>query len=154
MHLARAYERRAATTASPPALPVGAACASTCPDRGRHTIAAASATRRDGTATTATSVSPSNSCGDGGTSAHLCFNCDEPYVRGHQCQRLFYLEVTDYLEDEAHEAVPEDTAGDGTGELALTLNAIAGSRTAGVRRADDPTISLNAIVGICTADTM
>lgn len=26
----------------------------------------------------------------------LCFNCDEPYVRGHVCQRLFYLEVDDF----------------------------------------------------------
>jgi hypothetical protein len=24
----------------------------------------------------------------------LCYNCDEPFVRGHHCQRLFYLEVT------------------------------------------------------------
>jgi hypothetical protein len=28
----------------------------------------------------------------------LCFNCDEPYVRGHVCQRLFYLN-DDYVED-------------------------------------------------------
>jgi hypothetical protein len=24
----------------------------------------------------------------------LCYNCDEPFVRDHHCQRLFYLEVT------------------------------------------------------------
>ena len=31
----------------------------------------------------------------------LCFNCDEPYVPGHVCQRLFYLESGDYIvEDE------------------------------------------------------
>ena len=29
----------------------------------------------------------------------LCYNCDEPYVRGHQCQRLFFLEVSDYTSD-------------------------------------------------------
>jgi hypothetical protein len=29
----------------------------------------------------------------------LCFNCDEPYVRGHVCQRLFYLFNNDYVED-------------------------------------------------------
>jgi hypothetical protein len=29
----------------------------------------------------------------------LCYNCDEPYVRGHKCQRLFYLEMADYLDD-------------------------------------------------------
>jgi len=26
----------------------------------------------------------------------LCFNCDEPYVRGHHCQRLFFLEADDF----------------------------------------------------------
>jgi hypothetical protein len=29
----------------------------------------------------------------------LWFNCDEPYVRGHVCQRLFYLLNDDYVED-------------------------------------------------------
>jgi hypothetical protein len=29
----------------------------------------------------------------------LCYNCDEPYVCGHKCQRLFYLEMADYLDD-------------------------------------------------------
>jgi hypothetical protein len=24
----------------------------------------------------------------------LCYNCDELFVRGHHCQRLFYLEVS------------------------------------------------------------
>jgi hypothetical protein len=36
----------------------------------------------------------------------LCYNCDEPYVRGHVCQRLFYLESADFLEDE----VPAEVA--------------------------------------------
>jgi hypothetical protein len=26
----------------------------------------------------------------------LCYNCDEQYVRGHKCPKLFYLEVSDY----------------------------------------------------------
>lgn len=30
----------------------------------------------------------------------LCYNCDEQYTRGHHCPRLFYLEVTDYIDDE------------------------------------------------------
>ena len=30
----------------------------------------------------------------------LCYNCDEQYVRGHQCQHLFYLEVPDYVVEE------------------------------------------------------
>lgn len=25
----------------------------------------------------------------------LCFNCDEQFVRGHHCQRLFYIDVSD-----------------------------------------------------------
>jgi hypothetical protein len=25
----------------------------------------------------------------------LCFNCDEKYVRGHHCKRLFYIESAD-----------------------------------------------------------
>jgi hypothetical protein len=28
----------------------------------------------------------------------LCFNCDEPYVWGHVCQRLFYLLNNDYVD--------------------------------------------------------
>ena len=38
----------------------------------------------------------------------LCFNCDEQYVRGHKCQRLFYLEVTDDDDDDTD--LPEETA--------------------------------------------
>jgi hypothetical protein len=30
----------------------------------------------------------------------LCYNCDKPYVRGHKCPRLFYLEVKDKEDDE------------------------------------------------------
>jgi hypothetical protein len=29
----------------------------------------------------------------------LCYNCDEPFVRGHQCKWLFYLESGDYADD-------------------------------------------------------
>jgi hypothetical protein len=36
----------------------------------------------------------------------LCFNCDEPYVRGHVCQRLFYLLNDDYMDD----VVPAEVA--------------------------------------------
>jgi hypothetical protein len=34
----------------------------------------------------------------------LCYNCDEPYVRGHKCPRLFYLDVTDF--DDNDDSVP------------------------------------------------
>lgn len=30
----------------------------------------------------------------------LCYNCDEPYIRGHKCDHLFYLEVSDFDVDE------------------------------------------------------
>jgi hypothetical protein len=30
----------------------------------------------------------------------LCYNCDEPYVCGHVCPWLFYLESADFLDDE------------------------------------------------------
>jgi hypothetical protein len=30
----------------------------------------------------------------------LCFNCDEKFSRGHRCQRLFYLEAIDDVEEE------------------------------------------------------
>ena len=61
----------------------------------------------------------------------LCYNCDEPYVRGHKCPRLFYLEVTDF--DDNDDSVqpkyepPED---------------------------QPPLISLHAIAGISTNETM
>ena len=29
----------------------------------------------------------------------LCFNCDEPYARGHICKRHFYLETVDEPRD-------------------------------------------------------
>jgi len=38
----------------------------------------------------------------------LCYNCDEPYVRGHQCQRLFFLEVSDYTSDGEDDAAAGD----------------------------------------------
>ena len=31
----------------------------------------------------------------------LCYNCDEQYVRGHICPRVFYLESSDYIDDDA-----------------------------------------------------
>ncbi|XP_044451014.1 uncharacterized protein [Triticum aestivum] len=31
----------------------------------------------------------------------LCFDCDEPYTPGHACPRLFYLEVADYIPEDA-----------------------------------------------------
>ena len=39
----------------------------------------------------------------------LCYNCDEQYVCGHVCPRVFYLESSDYIDDDVFTAT-EDTA--------------------------------------------
>ncbi|WVZ83443.1 hypothetical protein U9M48_030589 [Paspalum notatum var. saurae] len=31
----------------------------------------------------------------------LCYNCDEPYVRGHIFKCLFYLELADFVNDDS-----------------------------------------------------
>ncbi|KAJ4758083.1 polyprotein [Rhynchospora pubera] len=59
----------------------------------------------------------------------LCFNCDESYVRGHRCKRLFFLDVIDDDEDN-----PKDISDDVFDT--------------------SPEISLHAITGIPTASTM
>ncbi|KAJ3702949.1 hypothetical protein LUZ61_006654 [Rhynchospora tenuis] len=59
----------------------------------------------------------------------LCFNCDESYVRGHRCKHLFFLDVLDDDEEQPPD-IPMDTT-----EL-------------------NPEISLHAITGIPTANTM
>jgi len=59
----------------------------------------------------------------------LCFNCNEKYAHGHNrvCQRLFFLDLSE--EDEAEDVAP-------------------------LVNLDDPTISLLAIAGVRTGDTM
>ena len=65
----------------------------------------------------------------------LCYNCDEQHVHGHKCQRLFYLEVTDFDDiepplpekEQPHDQVPDELS---------------------------PLISLHEIAGIRTEDTM
>jgi len=129
MHLARAFEHRAAATATaspqragrlpqrlplpPPAAPAPALPAPPPKPFRRLTPAEMVERRRQG----------------------LCYNCDEPYVRGHQCQRLFYLEVADYTSD------GED-------------DAAAGGAGAQPTEEPDPVVSLHAIAGIRTEDTM
>ena len=60
----------------------------------------------------------------------LCYNCDEPYVHGHKCQRLFYLEVPDF---DAQDQTSQDD------QPAADMQSL---------------ISLHALTGIQTADTM
>jgi hypothetical protein len=75
----------------------------------------------------------------------LCYNCDEPYVRGHVCQCIFYLESVDYVDDEAtledaagtfnhgenrpHESTGADAEQDTDPPPMASLHAIAGVRT-------------------------
>ena len=78
----------------------------------------------------------------------LCYNCDEPYVRGHVCQRLFYLEAADFLDDDipaevaAVAAFPEEAA------------VPAPAPPAGQEPAAQPQVSLYAIAGIRTENAM
>ena len=61
----------------------------------------------------------------------LCYNCDEPYVRGHKCPKLFYLEVTDFDDvDDSEQPIAEEPED------------------------HPPLISLHAIAGLTTNDTM
>jgi hypothetical protein len=66
----------------------------------------------------------------------LCYNCDEPFVRGHQCKRLFYLESGNYTDDDDtpldHEATAEDTGAllyASANALVVSLHAVAGLQT-------------------------
>ena len=67
----------------------------------------------------------------------LCYNCDEPYVPGHVCQRLFYLECGDYIVDEGAPAATDDaglqaaSVQDPEAAIAfvVSLQALAGIRT-------------------------
>ena len=61
----------------------------------------------------------------------LCYNCDEQYTRGHKCPRLFYLEVTDAEEDDTEESTEQQQ-----------------------HEEQPPLISLHAIAGMTTNDTM
>jgi hypothetical protein len=54
----------------------------------------------------------------------LCFNCDEPYSRGHKCQKLFYLEVLDDV-DEPQAVEPQQDFE----EPLISLHAITGVRS-------------------------
>jgi hypothetical protein len=65
----------------------------------------------------------------------LCYNCDEPFVRGHQCKRVFYLEARDFTDD--NDTPTEHETADSTTVEEVTTDAMA-----------------NALVGIRTAKSM
>jgi hypothetical protein len=71
----------------------------------------------------------------------LCYNCDEPFVRGHQCKRLFYLESSDYIDDEGCPADAGATAGE---EEAAPVDAFTNALV----------VSLHVVAGIPTENTM
>jgi hypothetical protein len=70
----------------------------------------------------------------------LCYNCDEPFIRGHQCKRLFYLESGDYTDDEGGPV--EGVAAEE--EVAAPVDALANALV----------VSLHAVAGIPTENTM
>ena len=69
----------------------------------------------------------------------LYYNCDEQYVRGHVCPRLFYLEADDFVDDDGAPTgdvvaavLPEEQAVDGAAHahaLVVSMHALAGIRT-------------------------
>jgi hypothetical protein len=69
----------------------------------------------------------------------LCYNCDEPYVRGDKCARLFFLEASDYIAEELGDC---DAAPDGPVTEMPSFDPEA------------PMISLSTITGIRTEETM
>jgi hypothetical protein len=62
----------------------------------------------------------------------LCYNYDEPYVRGHKCPHLFYLEVSNYAVEEPDDDEEPDASGEPTTfdhETSMISHAIAGIHT-------------------------
>lgn len=69
----------------------------------------------------------------------LCFNCDEQFIRGHRCQRLFYIDVSDDDDDDG----PDDTPAEPNQAPTVSLHALTGIRSI---RANE-TMQLNVMVG-------
>jgi hypothetical protein len=44
----------------------------------------------------------------------LCYSCDEPFVCGHQCKRLFYLESGDFANNDDTPRPRGDRGGHGS----------------------------------------
>ena len=51
------------------------------------------------------------------------------YVQGHKCPRLFYLEVADYIVEQPESDEDEQTSDAGQDKPIISLSAIAGIRT-------------------------
>ena len=78
-------------------------------------------------------------------------NCDEPFVRGHVCQRLFYLESGDYLDDD----IPADVAVAALGDEPPTdPTPTAAACALTPETGASPTVSLYALAGVRTENAM
>jgi hypothetical protein len=78
----------------------------------------------------------------------LCYNCDEQFIRGHQCKRLFNLLITDDLEDGAADAEEEAA-------LNVALMAEQPAQGGQVTPTEETSrVSLYAIAGIRTRETI
>jgi len=64
----------------------------------------------------------------------LCYNCDEQYVRGHKCPRLFYLEVADFDE----EAPADDNPSADEQPPLISLHAVTGVRAENTMKLASP----------------
>jgi hypothetical protein len=61
-------------------------------------------------------------------SRSLCFNCEEKFVPGHHCQKLFLIEGLYEENDEGSDSFDEPE-GDASDEPRISLHAITGSPT-------------------------
>jgi hypothetical protein len=64
----------------------------------------------------------------------LCFNCDEKFVPGHRCKKLFLIEGVYTEEDEWGDEVVAERNGADDDEPVISLHAITGSPTPGTMR--------------------
>ena len=161
MYYARAYERRAATflpapqqqrSAQPPVrpgLPVAPRPAANTTAGGRGAPALPASTPAAAGQPRFRRLSPAEQ--QERRRQGLCFNCDEPYVRGHVCQRLFYLETNDEVPAEVAAAAVFPEAQEAAAALSLGQDAAALAQTA---PAVEPKVSLHALAGVRAENAM
>jgi hypothetical protein len=136
MRLARAYERR---NTAPLALPVPPGQSPRHPVMGQAALPAASGAQSSARGAASTSPRPFKYLTPAEMAERrkqgLCYNCDESYVQGHKCARLFYLEAADYIMEEPDDDNVEEPAADAANTMfdpekpMISLAAIAGVRT-------------------------
>jgi len=56
----------------------------------------------------------------------LCYNCDEKFVTGHRCKKLFVIEIVGF--DDMETNAEADTAADANADPGISLHAITGVR--------------------------